>query len=118
MGNAVGKPDQRQPVSTKRWPEQRIDAAMELIMTIDLAMTSDVGRPEISNFVRDSLSTDVWRRGGNPPMLARVPRLPRQFSRLPLRAGRELDICTHLGLIPPHPGGPAQFHRDRAGPFA
>jgi phage terminase large subunit-like protein len=55
MGNAVGKSDQQQPVSTKHWPEHKIDAAVELIMTIDLAMTSNVGQPEISNFIRASL---------------------------------------------------------------
>ncbi len=52
-GNVVGKADRRGNLyPAKQPPEQKIDAAVALMMAIGRAMAADAGRPEISDFFR------------------------------------------------------------------
>ena len=51
----VGKPDQRGNLCpAKQRPEQRIDAAVALMMAIGRAMAED-GKPDLAEFVRDAV---------------------------------------------------------------
>jgi phage terminase large subunit-like protein len=54
MGNVVGKPDRRGNLyPTKQRPEQKIDAAVALMMAIGRAMTEDSGQGDITEFLRN-----------------------------------------------------------------
>jgi phage terminase large subunit-like protein len=53
MGNVVGKPDRRGNLyPAKQRPEQKIDAAVALMMAVGRAMAED-GEPDITDFLRD-----------------------------------------------------------------
>ena len=53
MGNVVGKPDRRGNLyPAKQRPEQKIDAAVALMMAVGRAMAED-GKPDFGDFVRD-----------------------------------------------------------------
>ena len=55
MGNVVGKPDRRGNLyPAKQRPEQKIDAAVALMMAIGRAMAED-GKPDFEEFVRDPI---------------------------------------------------------------
>ena len=57
MGNVVGRPDRRGNLyPAKQRPEQRIDAAVALMMAVGRAMAADGGQPDIGNFFRVALS--------------------------------------------------------------
>ena len=53
VGNVVGRPDRRGNLyPAKQRPEQKIDAAVALMMAIGRAMAED-GKPDFGDFVRD-----------------------------------------------------------------
>ena len=53
VGNVVGKPDRRGNLyPAKQRPEQKIDAAVALMMAVGRAMAED-GKPDFEEFVRD-----------------------------------------------------------------
>ena len=53
LGNVVGRPDRRGNLyPAKQRPEQKIDAAVALMMAIGRAMAED-GKPDFEEFVRD-----------------------------------------------------------------
>ena len=54
MGNVVGKPDRRGNLyPAKQRPEQKIDAAVALMMAIGRAMTADDRQADIDDFFRN-----------------------------------------------------------------
>ncbi|TDH58271.1 terminase large subunit [Dankookia rubra] len=54
MGNVVGKPDRRGNLyPTKQRPEQKIDAAVALMMAIGRAMAADDGQADLTEFLRN-----------------------------------------------------------------
>ena len=56
MGNVVGRPDRRGNLyPAKQRPEQKIDAAVALIMAVGRAMAEDAGQPDISDLFRAPL---------------------------------------------------------------
>jgi phage terminase large subunit-like protein len=56
IGNVVGKPDRRGNLyPAKQRPEQKIDAAVALMMAVGRAMAEDDGQGDIMDFLRDSI---------------------------------------------------------------
>ena len=56
LGNVVGRPDRRGNLfPTKQRPEQKIDAAVALMMAVGRAMADDAGQPDISDLFRAPL---------------------------------------------------------------
>ena len=56
MGNVVGKPDRRGNLyPAKQRPEQKIDAAVALMMAVGRAMAEDDGQGDLEDFLRDPL---------------------------------------------------------------
>ena len=56
VGNVVGRPDRRGNLyPAKQRPEQKIDAAVALMMEVGRAMAADGGQPDISDFFRAPL---------------------------------------------------------------
>lgn len=54
MGNVAGKPDRRGNLyPTKQHPEQKIDAAVSLMMAVGRAMMADDWQVDIMEFLRD-----------------------------------------------------------------
>ena len=50
MGNVVGRPDRRGNLyPAKQRPEQKIDAAVALMVAVGRAMADDAGQPDISD---------------------------------------------------------------------
>ena len=55
MGNVVGKPDRRGNLyPAKQRPEQKIDAAVALMMAVGRAM-AEGGEPDITDFLRNPI---------------------------------------------------------------
>ncbi len=55
-GDVVGKPERRgNRYPAKQRPEQKIDAAVALMMAVGRAMADDGGQPDIGDFLRDPL---------------------------------------------------------------
>jgi len=56
MSNVVSKPDRRGNLyPTKQRPEQKIDAAVALMMAVGRAMTADDGQADILEFLRNPI---------------------------------------------------------------
>ncbi len=56
IGNVAGKPDRRGNLyPAKQRPEQKIDAAVALMMAVGRAMAEDDGQGDIMDFLRDSI---------------------------------------------------------------
>ena len=56
VGNVVGRPDRRGNLyPAKQRPEQKIDAAVALMMAVGRAMAEDDGQPDIGDFFRAPL---------------------------------------------------------------
>jgi phage terminase large subunit-like protein len=56
VGNVVGKPDRRGNLCpAKQWPEQKIDAAVALMMGIGRAMAEHDGQADFIEFLRNSI---------------------------------------------------------------
>ena len=56
VGNVVGRPDRRGNLyPAKQRPEQKIDAAVALMMAVGRAMAADDGQPGIGEFFRAPL---------------------------------------------------------------
>ena len=56
VGNVVGRPDRRgQPYPAKQRPEQKIDAAVALMMAVGRAMAEDANDGDLTDFLRDPL---------------------------------------------------------------
>jgi phage terminase large subunit-like protein len=56
LGNVVGKADRRGNLyPTKQRPEQKIDAAVALMMAVGRAMAADGGQPDIMEFLRNPI---------------------------------------------------------------
>ena len=56
VGNVVGKPDRRGNLyPAKQRPEQKIDAAVALIMAVGRAMAEDTNEGDLMDFLRDPL---------------------------------------------------------------
>jgi len=56
VGNVVGRPDRRGNLySAKQRPEQKIDAAVALIMAVGRAMAEDTTEGALEDFLRDPL---------------------------------------------------------------
>ena len=56
VGNVDGRPDRRgNPYPAKQRPEQKIDAAVALMMAVGRAMAADGGQPGIGDFFRAPL---------------------------------------------------------------
>jgi phage terminase large subunit-like protein len=56
VGNVVGKPDRRGNLyPAKQRPEQKIDAAVALMMAVGRAMAEDTGEGDLTDFLRDPL---------------------------------------------------------------
>jgi phage terminase large subunit-like protein len=56
MGSVVGKPDRRGNLyPTKQRPEQKIDAAVALMMAAGRAMAADDGQADILEFLSDPI---------------------------------------------------------------
>ncbi len=54
MGNVVGKPDQRGNLyPAKQRPEQKIDAAVSLMMAVGRAMAEDANEGDLMDFLRN-----------------------------------------------------------------
>ena len=54
MGNVVGKPDRRGNLyPAKQRPEQKIDAAVALMMAVGRAMVADDGQADLMEFLRN-----------------------------------------------------------------
>ena len=53
-GNVVGRPDRRGNLyPTNERPEQKIDAAVALMMAVGRAMAEDAGEGDLEDFLRD-----------------------------------------------------------------
>ena len=58
LDSVVGRPDRRGNLyPAKQRPEQRIDAAVALMMAVGRAMADDAGQPDISDLFRAPLFT-------------------------------------------------------------
>ena len=56
MGNVVGKPDRRGNLyPAKQRPEQKIDAAVALMMAVGRAMAEDTDEGDLTDFLRNPL---------------------------------------------------------------
>ena len=56
IGNVVGKPDRRGNLyPAKQRPEQKIDAAVALMMAVGRAMAADDGQADILEFLRNPI---------------------------------------------------------------
>ena len=56
VGNVVGRPDRRGNLyPAKQRPEQKIDAAVALMMAVGRAMAEDTGEGDLTDFLRDPL---------------------------------------------------------------
>jgi phage terminase large subunit-like protein len=56
MGNVVGKPDRRGNLyPAKQRPEQKIEAAVALMMAVARAMAADDGQTDILEFLRNPI---------------------------------------------------------------
>ena len=56
LDNVVGRPDRRGNLyPAKQRPEQRIDAAVALMVAVGRAMADDAGQPDISDLFRAPL---------------------------------------------------------------
>ena len=56
VGNVVGQEDRRGNLSpTKQRPEQKIDAAVALMMAVGRAMAEDTGEGDLDDFLRNPL---------------------------------------------------------------
>ena len=56
MGNVVGKPDRRGNLyPAKQRPEQKIDAAVALMMAVGRVMAADDGQADILEFLRNPI---------------------------------------------------------------
>ncbi len=54
VGNVVGRPDRRgNPYPAKQWPEQKIDAAVALMMAVGCAMAEDTNEGDLEDFLRN-----------------------------------------------------------------
>ena len=54
VGNVVGRPDRRGNLyPAKQRPEQKIDAAVALMMAVGRAMAGDAGEGGLEDFLRD-----------------------------------------------------------------
>ena len=59
VGNVVGKPDRRGNLyPAKQRPEQKIDAAVALMMAVGRAMAEDTNEGDLTDFLRNPLSPD------------------------------------------------------------
>ena len=55
-GNVVGRPDRRGNLyPAKQRPEQKIDAAVALMMAVGRAMSEDTSEGDLEDFLRDPL---------------------------------------------------------------
>ena len=78
VGHVVRKPDRHGKLyPAKQRPEQKIDAAVALMMAVGRAMAADAGQPDISDFFRASLF--AWPAG--PPTWAPPPVDARRLER-------------------------------------
>ncbi len=56
MGNVVGKPDRRGNLyPAKQRPEQKIDAAVALMMAVGRAMAEENGQGDLMDFLRNPI---------------------------------------------------------------
>jgi phage terminase large subunit-like protein len=56
VGNVVGKPDRRGNLyPAKQRPEQKIDAAVALMMAVGRAMAEDTNEGDLTDFLRNPL---------------------------------------------------------------
>jgi phage terminase large subunit-like protein len=56
VGNVVGKPDRRGNLyPAKQRPEQKIDAAVALMMAVGRAMAEDTNEGDLMDFLRNPL---------------------------------------------------------------
>ena len=54
MGNVVGRPDRRGNLPpSKQRPEQKIDAAVALMMAVGRAMAEDANEGDLEDFLRN-----------------------------------------------------------------
>jgi phage terminase large subunit-like protein len=60
LGNVVGRADRRGNLyPTKRWPEQKIDAAIALLMAVGRAMADDGSAAGLDRFLAGPLFADL-----------------------------------------------------------
>ncbi len=60
LGNVVGKADRRGNLyPTRRWPEQKIDAAVALLMAVGRAMADDGSAAGLEGFLAGPLFADL-----------------------------------------------------------
>ena len=56
LGNSVGEPSRRGNLyPTKQRPEQKIDAAVALMMAVGRAMAADDGQADLMEFLRNPI---------------------------------------------------------------
>ncbi len=57
VGNVVGRPDRRGNLyPAKQRPEQKIDAAVALMMAVGRAMAEDTDEGDLEDFLRDPVT--------------------------------------------------------------
>ena len=57
VGNVVGRPDRRGDLHpAKQRPEQRIDAAVALMMAVGRAMAEDANEEDLKDFLRNPVT--------------------------------------------------------------